>query len=269
MLSCLKFMPAAKKKTTTSRKTKSSELKVAVPKKTIRRKKTSDEAMSEMNFAESAPKSKIFTKKYLYAVLIVLAVIGVLFTLSRLWIVAWVDNKPITRFELYSLLEKRDDGKTAEELIIERLLVSEGQKQKASISQAEIEAEIKKIEEQQGGAEQLNQILELQKLSQTDFRKLVELQLLKQKLFSNGVNVTDEDVNKYIEENKAQLPTGILDNPQSSEAAKLRESAKEQLVQMKVNENFNKWLEEALKSSRVIRGYSTPTPAPMMPPANP
>lgn len=263
-------MAATKKKTTKSgEKTKGSELKVSSPKKTTRRKKTTDEAMSDVGFSESAPKSKIFTKKYLYAVLIVLAVIGVLFTLSRLWIVAWVDNKPITRFEIYSLLEKRDDGKTAEELIVERLLVSEGQKQKQSVSDAEVETEIKKIEEQQGGAEQLNQILEIQKLSQVDFRKLVELQLLKQKLFGTGTAVTDEDVNKYIEENKASLPPGIMDNPESSEAAQLRESAKEQLKQVKVNENFNTWLGEALNSSRVVRGYSTPAPAPLAPPANP
>lgn len=223
-------------------KSRKTELKVVLPKKTTRKRENSE-----------SPRSKIFTKKYLYAVLIVLAVIGVLFTVSRFWIVAWVDNKPITRFELYSLLEKRDEGKTAEELIVERLLLSEGQKQKQAVSKAETEAEIKKIEEQQGGAAQLDQILSMQKLSREDFRKLVELQLLKQKLFSNGVNITKDDVEKYIEDNKASLPANILNNPESSEAAKLRDSAKEQLKQLKVNENFNNWLNENLKGSRVIR----------------
>ena len=155
--------------------------------------------------------------------------------------------------EVYSLLEKRDEGKTAEELIVQRLLTSEGQKQKQSVSNAEVEEEVRKIEEQQGGAEQLDQILTLQKLSREDFRKLVELQLLKQKLFSNGVVITDEDVQKYIEENKASLPANILNSPEGSEAAQLRDNVKEQLKQMKVNDNFNTWLEETLKGPRVIR----------------
>lgn len=241
-------MATAKRKASS----KKSELKIAAPRKTARRK-TSEMEFSDFGKSESTPKTKIITKKYLYAVLIVLGVIGLLFTASRFWIIAWVDNKPITKFELYSLLEKRDDGKTAEELIVQRLLLSEGQKQRQSISSAEAESEIKKIEEQQGGAGQLDQILSIQRLSREDFRKLVELQLLKQKLFGGDIKITEEDVKKYIDENKESLPANILNRPESSEAAKLKDSIKEQLKQLKVNDNFNKWLEENLKSSRVIR----------------
>lgn len=239
-------MPA-KKKTTP----KKAELKVSAPKKSSR--KTAEKEISDFEVSQSAPKTKIITKKYIYAVLIILAAIGLLFTASRYWIIAWVDNKPISKFELYALMEKRDEGKTAEELIVQRLLLSEGQKQKQAVSAAETEAEIKKIEEQQGGAEQLDQILSIQRLSREDFKKLVELQLLKQKLFSNGVNITDEDVNKYIDENKESLPANVLNNPESSEAAQLKDNVKEQLKQLKVNDNFNTWLEESLKGSRVIR----------------
>lgn len=225
-------------------------------KKTVK-KTASRKKVSEIEVFETSPEKslnrRIFTRKYLYAVLIALALIGILFTASRFWIIAWVDNKPITKFELYSLLEKRDEGKTEEELIVQRLLLSEGQKQKQVVTDAEVETEIKKIEEQQGGPEQLDQILQMQRLNRADFRKLVELQLLKQKLFASGINITDIDVQKYIEENKASIPANILNNPEGSEAAKLSESAKEQLKQMKVNENFNNWLNENLKGQRVIR----------------
>lgn len=250
-------MAGAKKKTTKASKsvktTGRTEQKVSAPRKLGRAKKTSENSFSEIDTSENLPRTKIITKKYLYALLIILAVIGVFFTLSRFWIVAWVDNKPITKFELYSLLEKRDKGKTAEELIVERLLLSEGRKQKQTISDAEVQSEIQKIEQQQGGAEQLDQILTAQGLSHEDFNKLVELQLLKQKLFGNGVNITDDDVAKYIEENKESIPPGMLADPESSEAAKLNESVKEQLKQLKVNENFNNWLDENLKGSRIVR----------------
>lgn len=234
------------------------------------RKKTAESNLSDIDMGDSSPKSRVISKKYLYTVAIVLALIGVLFAASRMWVVAWVDNKPITRWELYKLLEKRDEGKTTEELIVQSLLRSEGSKQRQNVSDAEIEAEIKKVEEQQGGAAQLDQILQVNRTTREDFRKLVELQLIKQKLFGQGVNITDEDVNKYIEENKDSLPPGIMDKPESSEAAKLRDSAKEQLRQMKINENFNKWLEETMQSSRVSRSQAAPTPPPaMMPPQAP
>jgi len=255
------------KKTTARTKV---EQKVSAPKK-VTRKKVSESNFSEVESTDSSPKSKMITKKYLYAVAGVLAIIGVLFAGSRLWVVAWVDNKPITKFELYSLMEKRDEGKTAEELIVQKLLKSEGEKQKQGVTNEEIEAEIKKVEEQQGGAAQLDQILQVNRTSREDFRKLVELQLVKQKLFGASVNISDDDVAKYIEENKDSLPPEVLANPESSEAAKLKDSAKEQLKQMKVNENFNKWLEETLKSSRVSRSQPAPTPPPaaMMPQGNP
>lgn len=267
---------AAAKKTTTNRpsagskKTPASkkvEQKVSAPKKTIRKKDTSETTASDISDVSPAPKTKVITKKYLYAVVGVLVVVALLFAASRLWVVAWVDNKPITKFELFSLMEKRDEGKTAEELIVQKLLKSEGQKQKQTVTDSEIEAEIKKVEEQQGGAAQLDQILQVNRTSRADFRKLVELQLIKQKLFGSGVNITDEEVTKYIDDNKASLPPAVLENPESSEAAKLRESAKEQLKQMKVQENFNKWLEEALRSSRVIRMVPAPTQAPVAPTA--
>lgn len=241
---------ASPKKKTTSKKT---ELKVKVPKKTTRKKVSEEMELSEVGFGKEAPKSRIITKKYLYAVVIVLAVIGVLFTASRFWVIAWVDNKPVTKFELYSVLESRDAGKTSEELITNALVKSEGSKQRQSISDGEVEAEIKKIEDNQGGAEQLDQILSIRGLTREDFRKLVSQQLLIQKLFGKDVNITEEDVDKYIETEKASLDPKVLASPESSEAARMREGIKEQLKWDKVNENYNNWLKENLEGGRVSR----------------
>ncbi len=272
MLLCLNLMVGAKKKTTNTtksvkgtslaisapRKSKSVESKASVSKKTTttrpsNRGKKSEENFSEVDSDTRAPKIRIVTRGYMYAVLGVLVLIGIFFAASRLWVVAWVDNKPITKFELYSLLEKRDQGKTTEELVVEKLLVSEGKKQEQVISDAEVEAEIVKIEESQGGKEQLDQILTIQALSREDFRKLVELQLLKQKLFGANTDISDEDVQKYIDENKDSLPTNVMSNPESSEAAELKANVKEQLKQLKINDNFNAWLQQNLQSSRVVK----------------
>lgn len=242
-------MAGPKKKTTV----KKTELKVAAPRKTSRSKEIVETEASVFDSGDGTPKKRIITRKYLYAVVVVLAVIGVLFTASRFWVIAWVDNKPVTKFELYSVLESRDNGKTSEELIVNALLKSEGAKQRQSVGEAEIEEEIKKIESNQGGAAQLDQILSIRGLTRDDFRKLVSQQLLIQKLFGQGVNITDEDVTKFIESEKDSLDPQALANPESSEAAKMRDGIKEQLKWSKVNENYNNWLKDNLNGSRVSR----------------
>src|SRR3989344_9085810 len=131
-------MPTVKKTAKkTAPRTRKVEQRVTAPKRTGR-KKTAVSDSSDLDMGASVPRSRIISKKYLYAVAVVLAVIGILFAASRFWVVAWVDNKPITRFELYSLLEKRDEGKTTEELIQEKLLLSEGQKQRQAVSDGEV-----------------------------------------------------------------------------------------------------------------------------------
>lgn len=142
----------SKKPVAKSTKTTTATVKVSKPKKTVSRKKEMDITPSEIESGADTPRTKVITKKYLYAVVAVIAVVSLLFVASRLWVVAWVDNKPITKFELYGLMEKRDQGKTAEELIVQKLLISEGQKQKQAVTDAEIQAEVAKIEELQGGA---------------------------------------------------------------------------------------------------------------------
>lgn len=249
---------ATAKKTTTKRitvrkadsKTATSQ-KVSAPKKTTRKKETSEMNNMEMDSRESSPKSRVITRKYLYAVAGVVVLIGLLFIASRFWVIAWVDNKPVTKFELYSLLEKRDQGKTREELITQKLLESEGQKQRQSVSDAEVQAEVKKVEEQQGGAEQLKQVLAANGTTYEDFQKLVKRQLLIQKLFGGGINITDADVDKYMSDNKDALPPAVLQHPESSEAAKLKDSVREQLKWSKISENYQKWIQENLNSSRV------------------
>lgn len=263
MATTKKTVKKAPVKETRTVKTTAAAVKVSKPKKTTRSKKETEMVASEMDNSSEAPKSRVITRKYLYAVAAVVVLVALLFVGSKFWVVAWVDNKPITKFELYGLMEKRDQGKTAEELIVQKLLVSEGNKQNQKVSDAEIEAEIKKIEDLQGGASQLDQILAVNNTSREDFRKLVELQLLKQKLFGGDVNVTEEQVTQYIDQNKDALPPETLANPESSEAAKLKENVKDQLKQTKIQENFNTWLEGALNSSRVIRMVPAPTQAPL------
>lgn len=187
-----------------------------------------------------------------YILIGLLGVVLLILLAGKYLVVAWVDNKPVTRFEYYSVMDKKFGNETRENLIVEKLFVSEAAKRNVNVTSQEVSDEIKKIEERAGGADQLEQALQANGMTRDDLTQRIRLELLKQKMFGQAITVSDEELDKYIEENKQSLPEAITDSL-SSESAKLKEDLKEQLKQQKVDEDFNKWLGEVLKSSRIVR----------------
>lgn len=232
-------MPAKRK--TTSKKTATKSTKV----------EKVEESASFLNLSNLRSKLKGSGRaKWIVLTLLLAALIIFIFLGNKYLIAAWVNNKPVTRLELNNALQNRYGKDILEELIVERLIEEESRKRSVTVSQEELDNEIKKVEQQQGGAEQLAQILTAQNISRNDFNKLVRLQLLRQKMFGAGKDATDEEVEKYIEENKDNL---ALEQRTASEEAKLMESIKEQLKNQKVNQEFNQWLNGALSGPGVSR----------------
>ena len=193
---------------------------------------------------------KAAPRRFVLPILGGLILLSLAYLANRYLVIAWVDNKPITKFELLSALDQKYGQDLREQLIVERLIESEAGKRGVTVSGQELNSQIKKIEDEQGGADKLNQILQLQGLSQSEFKKLVRLQIMREKMFGQGVTVSDDEVNRYIEQNKANLPG--TNNDASSEA-KLKDNVREQLRQQKINASFSSWLRDNLKSSRVQR----------------
>jgi parvulin-like peptidyl-prolyl isomerase len=246
-------------KTSKSVKSRTSASAVSVRKSAPKSRRKVEEPMIEMS-EESAssrmssmPKMPI-SRKTSYIILLALGVVVLLFAANKYLIVAWVDKNPVTVFEYYNTLSKRYGKDVKEELIVQKLLESESKSKGIAVSNDELDAEIKKIEEQQGGADKLQQILQAQNISEDEFHRLVKLQLMRTKLFADSAMVTDQDVDQYITENKdAFAPTadanGQTTDPKTDQ--KLRDSIKDQLKQQKTNASFSAWLQGARQSDRV------------------
>lgn len=244
-------------KNTKARSTsKTSSAAVSVKRAAGRVKNKAEEMTEDMSV--SSPKRSLpslpISRKTTYIILLALGLVVLLFAANKYLVVAWVDKTPVTVFEYYDTLSKRYGKDVSEELIVQKLLQSEAKTKGVEVSDDELAAEIKKIEEQQGGADKLQQILVAQNISENEFHRLVELQLLRTKLFADGSNVTDQDVDQYIEENKdAFAPTtdanGATTDPKTDQ--KLRDSIKDQLKQQKTNASFSAWLQGARQSDRV------------------
>lgn len=190
--------------------------------------------------AES-PKSN---KRLLILVAVIIGGGALLFFGYRIMVLGWVDQTPLTRLGMYQQLESRYGKDMLEQMITESLIANEAKNRRVSVSKEELVAEIKKLEDQQGGADKLDQALGFQGMSRNDLEKQIGYQLMIKKMFGQGITVSDEEVTQYIESNKEQL--GVVDD-------KTKSAIKDQLTMQKIGQAFNTWLTENKSGSRVVR----------------
>jgi len=230
---------------------KTTEAKVS-PKKTVRKSPTkiveSEKSEIVLSGTEGRSTKRNFVKAlrtYSLIVISFLVVIGIFWLASKYLVVAWVNKKPVTRFEYYSSLEKKDQGATLDQLIRDKLLADEVAKNGIKVDQGEIDARIKVIEGQQQGAEGLDMLLQSYGLTREEFPKVIKRQLEIEKLFGQNINITDEDINKFIEENKEQITQPVDE--------KLKMQVRDELKSQKTNEAYTKWLQEAMQGKSVVK----------------
>lgn len=147
---------------------------------------------------------KIFT----LVVVIFLVLLGGYFA-KGLFVVAVVNGQPISRLEVVKQLEKNGGASVEESLIDKALVKQEIARKKITVNKSDIQAYISQVEQSlKGQSQDINAALAAQGMTMADYEKQVEFQMQIQKLLADKVSVTDADVQKYINDNKAQLPTG-------------------------------------------------------------
>ncbi len=202
--------------------------------------------LSRLPFGRGSIRKVPVSKKQWALILTVIGFGILVYIVSKYLIVAWVDNQPITRIEYYNQLDKRYGKDLKEQMIVQTLLTNEARKKGINVTDQDLNNEIKKVEKDQGGAEKLNQVLQLQGISQSEFSNLIKLQIIRQKLFSENINISDDEVNKYIEQNKTQFAEDQIND-------KLKAQIKDELKQQKISQNFNTWVQSNLQGPRVKR----------------
>lgn len=120
-------------------------------------------------------------------------------------VVATVGGENITKDDLYDLLVTNAGEQALEALIDEKIVESEIKKEKISISQDEIDQEMDLFVEEAGGEEAFNALLTQRDISTEDFEKDIKQYLSIRKLMEPLIEVTDEEIKAYFEENKAEL----------------------------------------------------------------
>lgn len=177
--------------------------------------------------------------KMVLIVILLLLIAAAMYFFRSAFVVATVNGSPITRAALVRGLEKSFAKQTLESLIAEKLIQKGLDDADVVATNEEIEANIKKIEERvvaQGTT--IADALKAEQATMEEFRDQVTLQTRIENKFEEQIIVSDEEVTKYIKDNKVAVPK------EEAEAAKLKEAIKEQLRIEKLSAEMQKWMEE-------------------------
>lgn len=188
--------------------------------------------------------SKIGKRNLLLFVAIVI-LFALLYYFRGQFIVATINGQPIWRTTLIQELEKQSGQKELDNLISKLLILQEAKKQNVSISDEEIDSEVKKLEEsfsKQG--QNLDQLLQLQGISRNEFLEQVRIRKTVEKLVGKDISVTDQEVNDYFEQNKNFLPQNL-----SADEAKA--NIKQQLEQQKLNDKIQTWVKSLRDNAKI------------------
>jgi foldase protein PrsA len=195
-------------------------------------------------FLKNKKKVQAFPKIIIISLVLIIFVGGLFYFKSR-FIVAVVNGQPISRFSLINELEKQSGKKTLESLIIKTLIFQEAKKQKISVSKEEVNQEIKQLEESfSSQGQDFNQALEAQGMTRNQLQEQIEIQKIVEKIVSGSVHITEEEVEKYLEENKELFPEGT-----STEDVKAE--VKQQLENQRLSEEIQTWIESLKNNAKV------------------
>lgn len=161
-------------------------------------------------------------------------------------VAARVNNSFITKYALRKKVMKTYAANMVEEMITERLIRQKLDQEGVLVPEGGLAARTEEIESQVKGAfdMSLDEYLKQQDISRKDFEDNITLQLRIEEYLASRVDITDEEVDSFIEEN-GQMLTGETEEEK-------REEAVEILIDQEINQQFQGWLQELREEAKIV-----------------
>ena len=167
---------------------------------------------------------------------------------------AIVNGERIMRGEFYDQLEDSYGISVSEQMIDEALIYQEAEKENITISDDEIEAEIKDLEDNYGGEEALQSELDARGITEETLKKQIETTLIVEKILLDDIEVTEDEKKEFFEEYKDVLFPEDED-PTYEEA---EEKVEQTLRDQKLSQEVQVWLEELRNDATIRNNISEP-----------
>jgi foldase protein PrsA len=150
--------------------------------------------------------------------------------------------------DITNFLKRRKRGPLTPSIIIAilvLLILQEAKKQKVVISQEEIDQKMKELEDNfTSQGQNLDELLEAQNMTRNQLKEQIEIQLIIEKIVSQDVEVTDEEIATYFEANSDYFPEG-------SDLESVKEDIKQQLQQQKSSDLVQSWLDSLQENAQI------------------
>ncbi|MFZ2664223.1 MAG: SurA N-terminal domain-containing protein [Patescibacteria group bacterium] len=216
--------------------------------------KKSDNKLPKCNFCKKVKSSlkninlkKWFKENKLFSIGIIAVFIAFIFgfVLKSLFVAATINGKPVSRLRVIRELEKNNGLTTLDSIVTEELIRQEAKKKGVKISKEDVDSEIASIEESlKDQGQSLDEILVSQGTTRKELVKNIELQKMIEEMLSDKLSVTDEEVQKYMDENASSFPEGTnMDD--------VKTLVKQQLSQQKLSTEFQGWFESIQKDAKI------------------
>ena len=177
-------------------------------------------------------------KVYLTILGVIVMVMALLFgTAFNKDTVASVDGETITKSELYDVMVKQYGQDSLSYLIDNKIVEVAAGKENVKISDEDVDAEMKEFVEANGGEKTFNDALEQSGMTEKDIETEIVNYLKIVKLLESEVDITDEEMKTYFEENKDSY-----NEPEQVEASHIlvenEETANEVKEKLEAGEDF-------------------------------
>jgi len=119
--------------------------------------------------------------------------------------VATIGDEKITKDELYEVLVQSAGQEALTAMIDDKVVALELKKEKVSVSDKEVDAELAIYIENAGGQEAFEAALKQNAMTEKTFKENIVDYLSIRKIIEPRIEITDEDIKAYFEENKESL----------------------------------------------------------------
>ena len=175
---------------------------------------------------------------------LIVAVAG--YAYSRYWNVATVNGRSISRLSYIQMLEKQAGKQILDQMVQETLVLNEGDSKGVKVDAKTISDEIAKIETRlKTQGQTLDAALTANSMTKADLETQIKLKKIQESLSASKVEITQAQIDKFLTDNKAMLPTGKTKD-------ELNTLAKEQLVLEANQASGSAWLEALRSSAKII-----------------
>lgn len=152
-------------------------------------------------------------------------------------VVAVVNGHKISEDEFITEMEKAVGKDVLRDLIDRQLLEDAAKKRGLVPTQQEIDEEVANIQSKVGSEAAFNRELKQRNMTLEDYRNLLKMRMIVERLCTTDVNITDADAKKFFEEHKAQYSTPELVN-YSLMVLKTKKEAEDVIAQLKKGADF-------------------------------